>query len=91
MFSGRKNIRNHYICTMSSHNKNSTEIIEAAINGGLLGAALGALLTKKGKTTLVAAIAGFIRNQLLNQKENFSFETVMSHPSKITFLEEAKQ
>lgn len=38
--------------------KNKQDIIEGAIAGGLIGAALGALLTGKGKTTLIAALAG---------------------------------
>lgn len=37
---------------------NKHEIIEAAIAGGLIGAALGALLTGKGKYTIASALAG---------------------------------
>ena len=38
--------------------KNKDEIIEDALAGGLIGAALGALLTGKSKDTLVAALLG---------------------------------
>ncbi len=43
---------------MENHKKSNQEIIENAIAGGLLGAALGALLTGKNKTTIAAAIVG---------------------------------
>lgn len=36
-------------------------------------------------------VAEFLRNILMKSKESFSFETVMSHPSKVEFLEEAKK
>lgn len=39
---------------------------------------------------LAALIAEFFRVQLLCTNASFSFETVMSHPSKIEFLKEAK-
>lgn len=38
----------------------------------------------------VAFLADFIRKSLLSQTERFSFETVMSHPSKLEFMKEAK-
>jgi len=38
--------------------KKKQEIIEGAIAGGVMGAALGSLLTGKGKTTLISAITG---------------------------------
>lgn len=37
-----------------------------------------------------ALIADFMRYMLVNQRKSFSFETVMSHPSKIDFLKFAK-
>ncbi len=37
-----------------------------------------------------AIAADFIRHQLLKGKETFTFETVLSHPSKIEFLKEAR-
>lgn len=37
-----------------------------------------------------AIIAAEIRSQLLQQRRNFCFETVFSHPSKIDFVAEAK-
>lgn len=36
-------------------------------------------------------LTDFLRNRLLKAKCNFSFETVMSHPSKIDFLQEANE
>ena len=39
----------------------------------------------------VTAFAEFIRNELLQHSEKFSFETVMSHPSKLQFMRQAKQ
>jgi predicted ABC-type ATPase len=36
-------------------------------------------------------IADFIRHQLLSKSESFSFETVMSHPSKIKMVEAANK
>lgn len=38
----------------------------------------------------IAFLADFIRQQLLEQSERFSFETVMSHPSKLEILKQAK-
>lgn len=38
----------------------------------------------------VAFLADFIRNSLLEQTDRFSFETVMSHPSKLDFMQRAK-
>lgn len=39
-----------------------------------------------------ASVAGdFLRHKLLEQKVSFTFETVMSHPSKVTLLAEAQQ
>lgn len=43
---------------MSKEKKSKEEIIEKALLGGIVGAALGALLTGKAKGTLVSAIAG---------------------------------
>lgn len=45
-----------YICIMPQQNKD--EIIKDAIAGGLLGAALGALLTGKSDRSVLAAIVG---------------------------------
>ncbi len=39
---------------------------------------------------LAAQIAGFIRSRLLQAGRSFSFETVMSHPGKITLLRDAR-
>lgn len=40
---------------------------------------------------LASLIADFIRNQLLQQLKNFSFETVMSHPSKLKTIDTANK
>ncbi len=37
-----------------------------------------------------AFIASFFREKLLDEKKSFSFETVMSHPSKLDFLRQTK-
>lgn len=39
---------------------------------------------------VAAVIADFFRNKLLQTESTFSFETVMSHPSKVDFLKKAK-
>jgi predicted ABC-type ATPase len=38
-----------------------------------------------------AVMADFIRSELLDKGETFSFETVMSHPSKVEFINEANR
>ncbi|HEV2481544.1 MAG TPA: hypothetical protein VGS79_17860 [Puia sp.] len=38
-----------------------------------------------------AIAADFVRHQLLTQNSTFTFETVLSHPSKIKFLQKAKE
>ncbi len=38
-----------------------------------------------------AFLTDFIRTQLLNTKQSFSFETVMSHPSKLDILRKANE
>ncbi len=43
---------------MPKRKKNKDEIIERALAGGLIGAALGALLTGKTKDTLAATLLG---------------------------------
>lgn len=39
----------------------------------------------------IAFLADFIRQQLLEQCDRFSFETVMSHPSKLEIMKQAKE
>ena len=39
---------------------------------------------------IAASIANFFRDRLLDLEYTFSFETVMSHPSKVAFLKKAK-
>ena len=39
----------------------------------------------------IAFLSDFIRRQLLEQSERFSFETVMSHPSKLEIMKQAKE
>lgn len=39
----------------------------------------------------IAFLADFIRQQLLEQSDRFSFETVMSHPSKLEIMKQAKE
>lgn len=40
---------------------------------------------------IAAAIADFIRRELLDLGESFTFETVMSHPDKVEFMREARK
>lgn len=47
--------------------------------------------TCKVDSYLAADLADFIRKQLLENGLSFTFETVMSHESKIRFIEEAKK
>ncbi|GHV21830.1 hypothetical protein FACS189494_07770 [Spirochaetia bacterium] len=42
-------------------------------------------------TYLAAAIADFLRQKMIESNSSFSFESVFSHPSKITELENAKK
>ena len=37
-----------------------------------------------------SVITDFIRQRLLDKRQSFTFETVMSHPSKVAFLKEAQ-
>lgn len=48
------------------------------------------LVKEKINSYQAAFVASFFRELLLHQKSTFSFETVMSHPSKIDFLRLAK-
>ena len=43
---------------MADRRKNTGEVIESALAGGIVGAALGALLTGKSKGTLASALLG---------------------------------
>ena len=47
--------------------------------------------TKHIEDYFVSFLADFIRNALLGTVEKFSFETVMSHPSKLDFMRIAKE
>lgn len=50
----------------------------------------GVLVWKGEMNSYVASIiSSFFREELVKQKLTFSFETVMSHPSKVEFLSEA--
>jgi predicted ABC-type ATPase len=40
---------------------------------------------------LASVATDFLRHKLLEQRISFTFETVMSHPSKVEFLEQAQQ
>ena len=40
---------------------------------------------------LASAISDFLRQELVNARVSFSFETVMSHPDKVEFLEAANR
>ena len=42
-------------------------------------------------TYLSAAIAEFIRQEMLLSESSFSFESVFSHPSKVDFIRQAKE
>jgi predicted ABC-type ATPase len=51
----------------------------------------GKLISKEMPSAYDAAlIADFIRHQFLKAKQTFTFETVLSHPSKIEFIKAAK-
>jgi len=47
--------------------------------------------TEKINSYQASYIAEFFRSILVESNQTFSFETVMSHPSKIEFLKKAKQ
>jgi hypothetical protein len=59
---------------MAVKQKNNDEIIESALIGGVIGTALGALISGKGKDTLVAALIGAAigasKQALAEAKEN---------------------
>jgi predicted ABC-type ATPase len=44
----------------------------------------------KGNGYLAAAIVDFLREELMRRGDSFSFETVMSHRSKIEFFKRAR-
>ena len=46
--------------------------------------------SKEGMTYLSAAIADFMRKKMLFSDSSFSFETVFSHSSKVSFIQAAK-
>ena len=46
--------------------------------------------TERIEDYFVSFLADFIRNSLLGTVDRFSFETVMSHPSKLEFMRRAK-
>lgn len=46
--------------------------------------------SKENRTYLSAAIADFIRQKMLLSESSFSFETVFSHSSKVSFIQSAK-
>lgn len=48
------------------------------------------LVTKNVDSYLSAFIADFIREKMIQKKNSFTFETVMSHISKVNFLKKAK-
>lgn len=48
------------------------------------------LVTKHTDSYLSSFVADFIREKMLQKKNSFTFETVMSHISKINFLKKAK-
>ncbi|VXC27129.1 conserved hypothetical protein [Pseudomonas sp. 8Z] len=45
---------------------------------------------KKINSYHASVLADFIRQRLLNQKQSFTFETVMSHESKVEFMRDAQ-
>lgn len=49
------------------------------------------VLMSKMDSYIAADIASFIRTQLVNANKSFSFETVLSHPSKIDFINAARK
>jgi predicted ABC-type ATPase len=49
------------------------------------------VLESEPDTYLAALLADFLREQLLKVHKTFTFESVMSHPSKISFLEKAQK
>jgi predicted ABC-type ATPase len=52
------------------------------------------IVIKEGRSTAVydaAIVADFIRLELLAQNNTFTFETVLSHPSNLEFLKNARQ
>ena len=52
----------------------------------------GILIVKDKPSPYDAALAAdFIRQQLLRKGETFTFETVLSHPSKIDFLQQSRE
>ena len=55
------------------------------------GQLVGSLLrAPRGNGYLAAAIVDFLREKLMQRGDSFSFETVMSHPSKIEFFRRAR-
>lgn len=49
------------------------------------------LISQKADSYLASLTADFIREKILQEKNSFTFETVMSHISKVNFLRKAKE
>ena len=74
---------------------NSQSLIQKAYEEGIainLSVKENILLSGEQTNSYEAALAGeFIKNRLLASEELFTFETVMSHPSKLEFIRKAKE
>lgn len=66
-----------------------TALSRSAADGALLRVERNVLVLQPGATAdsyLAAGLADFLRHELLAAKQSFTFETVMSHPSKLDLL-----
>lgn len=56
-----------------------------------IGQRVASLESRAARAPDAAILADFIRTQLLSRGDTFTFETVMSHPSKVDFMKNAKE
>ena len=78
---------------IASYGKSWTQKVREE-NGKISVVSKGGIISANGAKVSsydCALVAEFIRLQLLKTSRTFTFETVLSHPSKIRFLQKAKQ
>lgn len=86
---------NHFLTFIESHGlysklkihttKRAEELHNAQIVQGIL------LFSTHPGNMEIAIVTDFLRTQLLQNTQTFSFETVFSHPGKISFIEDANR
>jgi len=76
--------------TLSNSGLDSKLDLSSLLDGISVDDALSIWLPGPYNSYLAAALAEAVRQELLEEGQTFTFETVMSHPSKIEFMKEAR-